>query len=118
MIVSLFSDIFIYLYSKSNNMGKTEKNNEKKHFIAKEPMKRFMRKQGAEIIGSGALELIIDEIEKIGRQITRMAMDASKDEDRKKIMPEDVRFAFFELGYGDRVKESIEQEKNNNEEKD
>ncbi len=92
-------------------MGKNAKENDKKHFIAKAPMKRFMKTQGAEIVGSGALNLIIDEIEKIGRQITRMALDASKDEDRKKVMAEDIRFAFYELGYGDRVKESIEQEK-------
>ncbi len=85
--------------TKKDKKKPTRKSNE--YFIAKAPMRRLMRTQGAEIVGKDALGLLIKEVEKAGQDITKIALGVVKDQDRKKITAEDVRFAFYESGYGD-----------------
>jgi len=95
-------------------MGDKKTKRRKKFFIAEAPVRRFMHDQGDEIVGGEALGLLIKELESVGKDITKMALDMVKDQDRKKVTADDVRFAFYELGYGDwtkRDKEKKEKDK-------
>ena len=65
----------------------------KKSFIAKAPIRRLMKTEGADLVSEDALSFLIANVEKQAKAVTKAAIARVKDDKRKKITAEDVRAA-------------------------
>ncbi len=63
------------------------------HFIAKAPVRRLMKQEGASLVSQDALMLMIDKLEEHAEKVTRKALKIVKDDGRKRVTPQDIDFA-------------------------
>ncbi|GAB4324293.1 MAG: hypothetical protein Kow0069_29830 [Promethearchaeota archaeon] len=61
-----------------------------KAFIAKAPIRRLMKAEGAELVANEAVSLLIDQLLKVAADVTKKAVGAVKAEKRKRITAADI----------------------------
>jgi histone H3/H4 len=62
-------------------------------YIAKAPIRRLMKKEGADLVAAEALDKLIGFLEKKAAQATKDALSICKKDKRKRITAADVRNA-------------------------
>jgi histone H3/H4 len=62
-------------------------------YIAKAPIRRLMKKEGADLVAAEALDKLIDFLEKSAANATKEALKVCKADKRKRITAADVRNA-------------------------
>ena len=62
-------------------------------YIAKAPIRRLMKKEGADLVAAEALDKLIDFLEKSAANATKEALKVCKTDKRKRITAADVRNA-------------------------
>ncbi len=65
----------------------------KKSYIAKAPVRRLMKTEGADLVAEDALLFLISKIEEEAKEVTKSAISLVKDDKRKKITAEDIKKA-------------------------
>jgi len=77
------------------NMAKKKPAPKKKTdtYIAKAPIRRLMKKEGADLVAAEALDKLIDFLEKSAASATKEALKVCKADKRKRITVADVRNA-------------------------
>ncbi len=64
-------------------------------FIAKAPIRRLMKAEGADLVSEDALVFLIDEITKQAQETTKAALKLVKDDKRKKVTAADIRAIYY-----------------------
>lgn len=59
-------------------------------FIAKAPIRRLMKNQGANLVAEEAVMVLIGFLEKFGGDVTKKAMDMANADKRKRVTAEDI----------------------------
>ena len=62
-------------------------------YIAKAPIRRLMKREGADLVAADALDKLIDYLEKSAAKATKDAIKVTKADKRKRITAEDIREA-------------------------
>jgi histone H3/H4 len=62
-------------------------------YIAKAPIRRLMKKEGADLVAAEALDKLIDFLEKKAADATKEALKLCKQDKRKRVTAVDVRNA-------------------------
>ena len=62
-------------------------------FIAKAPVRRLMKGEGAKIVSDGALQLLIKQLESQATKTIKKALSLVKDEKRKRLTADDITWA-------------------------
>jgi histone H3/H4 len=62
-------------------------------YIAKAPIRRLMKKEGADLVAAEALDKLIDFLEKKAADATKSAIKITKDDKRKRVTSGDIRKA-------------------------
>lgn len=62
----------------------------KKKYVAKAPIRRLMKREGANLVAEDAVELLIKQLEKEAKAVTKSAIKIVKGDKRKRLMKEDV----------------------------
>jgi len=62
-------------------------------YIAKAPIRRLMKREGADLVAADALDKLIDYLEKSAASATKDAIKITKADKRKRITAEDIREA-------------------------
>ena len=62
-------------------------------YIAKAPIRRLMKKEGAELVAAEALDKLIDFLEKAAADATKEAIKVCKADKRKRVTASDIRNA-------------------------
>ncbi len=65
----------------------------RKSYVAKAPIRRLMKREGADLVAQDALDYLIDRIEEMGKSITKTAVKLVLDDDRKRVTAEDIKKA-------------------------
>ncbi|WP_457559581.1 histone [Candidatus Harpocratesius sp.] len=58
--------------------------------IAKAPIRRLMKAEGAELVAEDAVTMLIKQLEKVGTKVTKDALKIVKAEKRKRITAADI----------------------------
>ncbi|MHA1775481.1 MAG: histone [Promethearchaeota archaeon] len=58
--------------------------------IAKAPMRRLMKAEGAKLVAEDAVSMLIEQLEKLGTKVTKDALKIVKAEKRKRITAADI----------------------------
>ncbi len=61
--------------------------------IAKAPIRRLMKKEGADLVAAEALDKLIGYLEKIASAVTKKAIDLCNQDKRKRVTAVDIRNA-------------------------
>lgn len=69
------------------------KKEDRSHFIAKAPVRRLMKQEGASLVSQDALMMMIEKLEEHAEMVTKKALKAVKSDNRKRITPQDIDFA-------------------------
>ena len=59
-------------------------------YIAKAPIRRLMKNEGASLVAEAAVDVLIDELTKIGKDVTKAAVKYVKGDKRKRITGADI----------------------------
>jgi len=62
-------------------------------YIAKAPIRRLMKKEGADLVAAEALDKLIDFLEKSAAAATKDAIKVCKEDKRKRVTAQDIRNA-------------------------
>ncbi|MFW9867323.1 MAG: histone-like protein [Candidatus Thorarchaeota archaeon] len=62
-------------------------------YIAKAPIRRLMKKEGADLVAAEALDKLIDFLEKSAATATKEAIKVCKADKRKRVTAADIRAA-------------------------
>ena len=62
-------------------------------YIAKAPIRRLMKKEGADLVAAEALDKLIGFLEKSAADATRDAIKVCKEDKRKRVTAADIRAA-------------------------
>ncbi len=62
-------------------------------YIAKAPIRRLMKKEGADLVAAEALDKLIDYLEKAAAEATKQAITLCKADKRKRVTASDIRNA-------------------------
>ncbi|MFX1393937.1 MAG: histone-like protein [Promethearchaeota archaeon] len=62
-------------------------------YIAKAPIRRLMKKEGADLVAAEALDKLIDFLEKAAADATKEAIKVCKADKRKRVTAADIRNA-------------------------
>ena len=62
-------------------------------YIAKAPIRRLMKKEGADLVAAEALDKLIDYLEKAAANATKQAITICKADKRKRVTASDIRNA-------------------------
>lgn len=62
-------------------------------YVAKAPIRRLMKRQGADLVAAEALDRLIEFLENVAAETTEKAIDITKADKRKRITEEDIRDA-------------------------
>lgn len=65
----------------------------KESYIAKAPIRRLMKKEGADLVAAEALDKLIDFLEKSAAKATKEAITVTKADKRKRVTAADIRKA-------------------------
>lgn len=63
------------------------------NYIAKAPIRRLMKRQGADLVAADALDRLIEYLENVAGETTEAAMKITQEDKRKRITEDDVRKA-------------------------
>ena len=66
-------------------------------YIAKAPVRRLMKAEGADLVAENAVLLLIDKLEEKAKAVTKEAISIVKDDKRKRLTADDVRSAGREV---------------------
>ena len=70
---------------KENKETKKEKS-----YIAKAPIRRLMKREGATLVSEKAVEILIDKLRDVAKKVSKDANKKVKDEKRKRITKDDI----------------------------
>ncbi len=59
-------------------------------YIAKAPIRRLMKEEGAGLVAEDAVVLLIEELTKVGKDLTKKAVKIVKDDKRKRVTAADI----------------------------
>ncbi len=59
-------------------------------YIAKAPIRRLMKDEGAGLVAEDAVVLLIEELTKVGKDLTKKAVKIVKDDKRKRVTAADI----------------------------
>lgn len=62
-------------------------------YIAKAPIRRLMKKEGADLVAADALDKLIGFLEKTAAEVTKNSIKITKADKRKRVTAADVRKA-------------------------
>ncbi|HEY0088727.1 MAG TPA: histone [Candidatus Lokiarchaeia archaeon] len=62
-------------------------------YIAKAPIRRLMKKEGADLVAAEALDKLINFLEKSAAETTKKAIEVCKNDKRKRVTAADIRNA-------------------------
>ncbi len=62
-------------------------------YIAKAPIRRLMKRQGADLVAAEALDRLIEYLENVAAETTEAAIDVTEADKRKRITEKDIRKA-------------------------
>jgi histone H3/H4 len=62
-------------------------------YIAKAPIRRLMKKEGADLVAAEALDKLIGFLEKKAAEATKMSLEVCKKDKRKRVTAADIRNA-------------------------
>jgi histone H3/H4 len=62
-------------------------------YIAKAPIRRLMKKEGADLVAADALDKLIGYLEKKAAEATKDAIKITKEDKRKRVTAADIRKA-------------------------
>ncbi len=62
-------------------------------YIAKAPIRRLMKKEGADLVAADALDKLIGYLEKMAADATKEAIKITKGDKRKRVTAADIRKA-------------------------
>ena len=65
----------------------------KNGYIAKAPIRRLMKKEGADLVAAEALDKLIGFLEKSAADATKAAIKVCKEDKRKRVTAADIRAA-------------------------
>ena len=65
----------------------------KEGYIAKAPIRRLMKKEGADLVAAEALDKLINYLETAAAKATKAAIDVCKADKRKRVTAADIRNA-------------------------
>ena len=65
----------------------------KKRSFAWSPLRKLMKKSGANIVARNAVDLLISDLESVAQKLTQKALGFAKHAKRKKITKEDMTLA-------------------------
>lgn len=63
----------------------------RENYIAIAPIRRIMKREGADLVSLDAVEFLRDTIEQKGKELVRSAVDFAKSDKRKRITKEDIK---------------------------
>lgn len=69
---------------------KSKKSSSKKSYIAKAPIRRLMKAEGAELVANDTVQLLIDQLLKVAADVTKNAVKLVKADKRKRITAADI----------------------------
>ncbi|MHA1871273.1 MAG: histone-like protein [Promethearchaeota archaeon] len=67
-----------------------KKTPERQSYIAKAPIRRLMTDEGADLVAEAALNLLIEKLTSLAKDVTNTAIKNLKDDKRKKITKYDI----------------------------
>jgi histone H3/H4 len=67
-----------------------KKAGERSTYIAKAPIRRLMKNEGAGLVSEAAVGVLIAKLTKVGTELTKAAVKYAKDDKRKRITGSDV----------------------------
>ncbi|MHA1340330.1 MAG: histone-like protein [Promethearchaeota archaeon] len=67
-----------------------KKSSSRESYIAKAPIRRLMKNEGADLVAEAALQILIDELTKRAKEVTKNAIKLVKDDKRKRITGPDI----------------------------
>ncbi|MFO8018901.1 MAG: histone [Promethearchaeia archaeon] len=62
-------------------------------YIAKAPIRRLMKREGADLVAADALDRLIEFLENTAADVTKDAIDVTQADKRKRITSDDIREA-------------------------
>lgn len=63
---------------------------DRKGFVAKAPIRRLMKNEGASLVAEGALDLLIAKLEEIAKATTKKALEFASADKRKRVTGVDI----------------------------
>jgi len=63
---------------------------DRKGFVAKAPIRRLMKNEGASLVAEGALDLLISKLEQIAKDTTKKALEFASADKRKRVTGVDI----------------------------
>ena len=67
-----------------------DKKADRKGFVAKAPIRRLMKNEGASLVAEGALDLLIAKLEEIAKATTKKALEFASADKRKRVTGVDI----------------------------
>ncbi|MBN2154585.1 MAG: NFYB/HAP3 family transcription factor subunit [Candidatus Lokiarchaeota archaeon] len=64
-----------------------------KKYIAKAPIRRLMKDEGAKLVAEAAVDLLINKLEKVATDVTKSAIKIVKTDKRKRLTAQDIQLA-------------------------
>jgi len=64
-----------------------------KKYIAKAPIRRLMKDEGAKLVAEAAVDLLIEKLEKTATDVTKAAIKNVKTDKRKRLTAPDIQLA-------------------------
>ncbi len=64
-----------------------------KKYIAKAPIRRLMKDEGAKLVAEAAVDLLINKLEKTATDVTKAAIKIVKGDKRKRLTAPDIQMA-------------------------
>lgn len=75
---------------KSSVKKKASRKKASKKYIAKAPIRRLMKNEGATLVAETAVELLIEKLTAIGTDLTRSAINKAKLNKKKRLTADDI----------------------------
>lgn len=75
---------------KSKPAPKKKATSKRGGYIAKAPIRRLMKAEGAELVAESAVSLLIEKLEEMGEKVTKEAVKLVKVDKRKRVTAADI----------------------------
>lgn len=66
-----------------------------KKFIAHAPIRRLMKREGAELVAENAVDVLVEKLVKIAKVVTEIAIIKRYEDNRKVLSADDIRSAAY-----------------------
>jgi len=91
--ISLEFSIFHKFSFRSEERTMAKKAKSQKKYIAKAPIRRLMKDEGAKLVAEAAVDLLISKLEQTATDVTKEAIKIVKADKRKRLTAPDVQMA-------------------------